>query len=70
LAAPESRVCPMCRKRFEVRSGTHPTEPFCSKRCQMADLGNWFEGNYRIPGRPAAPEELTDPPDPGDERRH
>lgn len=23
--------------------------PFCSRRCSDRDLGNWLEGNYRIP---------------------
>ena len=24
--------------------------PFCSKRCQMVDLGRWLQGHYRLPG--------------------
>ncbi len=35
--------------------------PFCSRRCQMVDLGRWFEGAYRLPG-----EELLSP-QPGEE---
>jgi endogenous inhibitor of DNA gyrase (YacG/DUF329 family) len=31
--------------------------PFCSKRCQMADLGRWLAEDYRVPGPPA-----DDPP--------
>lgn len=30
--------------------------PFCSKRCQMVDLGRWLQGDYRLPG-----EELLAP---------
>ncbi|MCG8418001.1 MAG: DNA gyrase inhibitor YacG [Proteobacteria bacterium] len=24
--------------------------PFCSRRCQLIDLGRWLDGDYRIPG--------------------
>jgi endogenous inhibitor of DNA gyrase (YacG/DUF329 family) len=24
--------------------------PFCSERCQMADLGKWAGEGYRVPG--------------------
>ena len=27
--------------------------PFCSERCKMVDLGEWFEESRRIPGEPA-----------------
>jgi len=40
-------VCSYCRR--------HPIDPawppFCSQRCQLADLGRWISGDYRIPGR-------------------
>jgi endogenous inhibitor of DNA gyrase (YacG/DUF329 family) len=26
--------------------------PFCSERCQLADLGRWLAGDYRIAGEP------------------
>ncbi|MBA2662832.1 MAG: DNA gyrase inhibitor YacG [Bradymonadaceae bacterium] len=25
--------------------------PFCSPRCQMLDLGAWFDESYRVPER-------------------
>ncbi|WP_407333228.1 DNA gyrase inhibitor YacG [Enterovibrio sp. 27052020O] len=29
-----------------------PYRPFCSKRCQLIDLGEWAEEEKRIPGAP------------------
>ncbi len=35
--------------------------PFCSKRCQMVDLGRWLQGRYRLPGdEPLAPEAVEE----------
>jgi len=28
----------------------NPNRPFCSKRCQVMDLGAWAEERCRIPG--------------------
>jgi uncharacterized protein len=38
--------CPTCRK--ETRAEGNPYRPFCSERCKMIDLDNWFSGRYRI----------------------
>ena len=44
-------LCVFCRR--------HPIDetwrPFCSKRCQTADLARWADGSYRVPGA-AVPE--------------
>jgi uncharacterized protein len=29
--------------------------PFCSRACKDRDLLKWLDGDYRIPGRAAAP---------------
>jgi uncharacterized protein len=50
-------VCPHCKKPIPVEPGPsadsstagNPYFPFCSDRCQMADLCGWLEGQYRIP---------------------
>ncbi|MGH8659573.1 MAG: DNA gyrase inhibitor YacG [Gammaproteobacteria bacterium] len=44
---PATPNCPTCGK--PVR---RPQEeaPFCSRRCRLIDLGEWFSGRYRIPG--------------------
>jgi endogenous inhibitor of DNA gyrase (YacG/DUF329 family) len=34
-----------------VRWQENPHRPFCSERCQLADLGGWVTEQYRIPGR-------------------
>lgn len=36
--------CPICQNPTE---GTF--RPFCSKRCQLVDLNNWFGEAYAIP---------------------
>lgn len=40
--------------------------PFCSERCKLADLGQWFSGRYAIP---ADPEPEAPPPDEPDTRQ-
>ncbi|TNG94819.1 DNA gyrase inhibitor YacG [Pasteurellaceae bacterium USgator11] len=35
-----SVACPICRKSVEW-SENSPFRPFCSKRCQLIDLGEW-----------------------------
>lgn len=39
--------CPRCHE--EASWQDNPWRPFCSERCQMADLGHWLSGDYRIP---------------------
>jgi uncharacterized protein len=49
--------CPNCDKPVELRG--NPFRPFCSERCKLLDLGNWVDGNYRVPAhdeRPSADE--------------
>ena len=43
--------CPTCGKEV-VRSPRRATPffPFCSERCKLVDLGNWFDGEHRIEG--------------------
>jgi len=47
-------TCPICKKSFP-REPRQKSYPFCSGRCKMVDLGNWFEGAYVI-SRPIDPE--------------
>ena len=57
------RPCPICGKPASFLA--EPVGPFCSTRCQMVDLGQWFGEEYRIsePLRPEhfAPYENVDP---------
>ncbi|MEW5757043.1 MAG: DNA gyrase inhibitor YacG [Pseudomonadota bacterium] len=47
--------CPQCGKEVPW-SPDNPTRPFCSRRCQLIDLGEWASESHRIPGEPAPPE--------------
>jgi len=39
--------CPTCGRKF--LSDETPTPPFCSERCQLIDLGRWFNEEIRLP---------------------
>ncbi|MES9969670.1 MAG: DNA gyrase inhibitor YacG [Candidatus Thiodiazotropha sp.] len=39
--------CPTCGKSV-VWSEESPWRPFCSERCRLIDLGDWFDENHRI----------------------
>ncbi|ODA34165.1 DNA gyrase inhibitor [Veronia pacifica] len=43
--------CPTCGNPV-VWGEISPNRPFCSKRCQLIDLGEWAEEDKRIPGAP------------------
>lgn len=40
--------CPTCGKPV-AWSEESPYRPFCSKRCQLIDLGEWADEEKRIP---------------------
>jgi endogenous inhibitor of DNA gyrase (YacG/DUF329 family) len=43
-------LCPTCRKVVPTESDRRAKEfPFCSARCQLLDLGRWFDGEFTIP---------------------
>ncbi len=49
--------CPICRKDVGFED---PHMPFCSERCRLLDLGQWFDEEHRIstdlpPDRPDIP---------------
>lgn len=45
--------CPNCNADVEINDANQRFLPFCSKRCQMADLGKWFSEEFRIAHEPA-----------------
>lgn len=54
-------ACPTCKNLVEF-SPTNPYRPFCSKRCEMIDLGAWANEDYTIPAATKdddLPDELT-----------
>lgn len=44
-------TCPGCGQKV-IWSESSPYRPFCSKRCQLIDLGEWAAEEKRIPGNP------------------
>ena len=49
---PAGPLCVYCRRRPQDPEW----RPFCSERCQMADLGRWVSGDYRVAGEPVPPD--------------
>jgi len=52
---PMKRKCPVCGKLAEKASSDRQPNayfPFCSRRCQLVDLGAWLDGAYRVPQEP------------------
>jgi endogenous inhibitor of DNA gyrase (YacG/DUF329 family) len=43
--------CPHCGKRVPWTKKSR-WRPFCSERCRLIDLGQWFEEEHAIPGEP------------------
>lgn len=52
--------CPQCGRPAPA-AADNAFRPFCSERCQLADLGQWFAGRYGIP----ADGDPEPPPEPG-----
>jgi uncharacterized protein len=51
--------CPTCGKAI-AWSESERWRPFCSERCRLIDLGEWFSEAHRIPGDAADNEEGED----------
>ncbi|KFA58603.1 DNA gyrase inhibitor [Gilliamella sp. Choc4-2] len=49
--------CPTCQKEVEW-SEKSPYRPFCSKRCQLIDLGDWATEEYRIADKDISEQDL------------
>ena len=41
-------VCPTCKQNFPFKPA-RSSMPFCSQRCQMADLGKWLDEEIGLP---------------------
>ena len=59
MLEPKHRLvaCPTCKKLIEY-SINNKFRPFCCERCQMIDLGDWANENFKIPDN--KPPELDD----------
>jgi uncharacterized protein len=40
--------CPICKSVIEDAPSDLPSRPFCSARCKLADLHNWFNEEYKV----------------------
>ena len=47
--------CPTCKQSVPWNDQSI-YRPFCSKRCQQIDFGEWATESFSIPGSPADPE--------------
>lgn len=56
LADESSARCRICGAIIAPQSGMFP---FCSRRCRMVDLGQWFTGTYRVE-RPIEEDDLVE----------
>ncbi|WP_158971024.1 DNA gyrase inhibitor YacG [Paraglaciecola sp. L3A3] len=54
--------CPNCKKEVEWCE-TSEHRPFCSKTCQLIDLGEWADEQKSIPSGANKDQEMTDLPD-------
>lgn len=66
MKIPPRVKCPTCRREGDWFAGAFG--PFCSERCKLVDLGQWFDEGHRI-SEPLAPEHFDQiedlaPPDP------
>ena len=44
---PTTVSCPTCEKSV-IWQTSNEFRPFCSKRCQLIDLGDWADENHKI----------------------
>jgi endogenous inhibitor of DNA gyrase (YacG/DUF329 family) len=51
--------CPTCQKSVEY-SPKSSFRPFCSKRCQLIDLGQWADEKHAIPSNEHQQDLLPD----------
>ena len=51
--------CPTCSATIKW-SQEFPYRPFCSKRCQLVDFGEWANENHKISGSALYEEEFDE----------
>ena len=56
MSVPKAVKCPTCKKSGDWFAA--PFGPFCSKRCRLIDLGQWFSEENKI-SEPLRPEHFT-----------
>ena len=48
-------ICPICKTEYKTVEDKF--RPFCSRRCQLIDLGNWLGERYTVPGESVEPHQ-------------
>lgn len=48
--------CARCGQGIRL-DATNAWRPFCSRRCKLIDLGEWLDGQYRIPAEELPPRD-------------
>lgn len=56
MSATSNVRCPTCRKLGDWFAGKYG--PFCSHRCKLVDLGQWFNEEHRV-SEPLKPEHFA-----------
>lgn len=52
-------TCPTC-KGVSLPYPENRAHPFCSRRCKLADLSNWFNERYAVPAESGSLDESDD----------
>lgn len=61
MSAASKARCPQCDTPL-ADDGDARWRPFCSERCKLMDLGQWFAGKYSIPAEPDREAATESPP--------
>lgn len=48
MTSTKTTACPQCRKPASL-DPSNRFRPFCSERCKLLDLGEWFAEKHTIP---------------------
>jgi endogenous inhibitor of DNA gyrase (YacG/DUF329 family) len=57
-------ICPTCKRNAKPYA-ENPAHPFCSSRCKLADLSNWFNESYSLPADDERPSDDSSESDGG-----
>ena len=53
---PDAMKCAICEAELPARKD-NAFHPFCSERCKLADLGDWFDEEHSVPADDQAPSQ-------------
>lgn len=59
MNTPRITRCPRCGASTRL-DPQNPWRPFCSERCKLVDLGDWFNQRYSIPVQESEPDSDED----------